>query len=439
MKRRAYRALLPAAQGPDQEAATALPPPKKPRNLRIACEACRGKRVACGGERPKCGPCLKRGGECVYREPIQSPGSEVDALQKERDHLKTKLSGHARLLDQLKNLPEDEALGLLQRLRATSSSDSPNALSEMSGGMHNRLRPSNNLAARAMSPVVDSGLEHELAARHALIYPRLEPLDAGPLKILVESTLFKFRPPRVGQSNSTNSVLAVHPAAPLPLDGKPVHQRVQDPTFFTSAGAPLGPVPPQEYCDPRLSRLQIEFWTRVQIPNELAASLISFYLENDHPIMAMFDADLFLDDLVDHRLTYCSAMLVAALLYLSCQAYTRSDIRSSSFVPGFLDEARTLWRAEQSPDLVGTLAAAERITDPITTIAAAELMALGCQVNGQNELGYEFLNTGRRMAEQIGLINTPPTSPKLQYMNDKPPQWISAASHVAWGTYNWLR
>ncbi|OAQ87559.1 nitrate assimilation regulatory protein nirA [Purpureocillium lilacinum] len=200
----------------------------------------------------------------------------------------------------------------------------------------------------------------------------------------------------------------------------------------------LGPAPPPKYCDPRLSRLRIGFWTRVAISNDLAAALISFYLENDHPIMGMFDADLFLDDLVEHRLTYCSAMLVTAVLYLSCQAYTRSDVRSSSFVPEFLDEARTLWLAEQNPDLAGTLAAAERITDPITTIAAAELMALGCQVNGQNDLGYDFLNAGRQMAERIGLINTPPTSPKLRYIASKSPEWISAASHVAWGTYNWL-
>jgi len=124
---------------------------------------------------------------------------------------------------------------------------------------------------------------------------------------------------------------------------------------------------------------------------------------------------------------------------LAQQAYTRSDVRSSSFVPEFLDEARTLWLAEQNPDLAGTLAAAERITDPITTIAAAELMALGCQVNGQNDLGYDFLNAGRQMAERIGLINTPPTSPKLRYIASKSPEWISAASHVAWGTYNWLR
>ncbi len=187
----------------------------------------------------------------------------------------------------------------------------------MNGSMHNRRRPSDILAARGMAPSTGSSLEHELAARHVLIYPKLEPLDADPLKNLVESTLFKARSWRVGQANSPVSVLTVNSAAPLPVDEKFIVHG-QDQISVTSTMSILGPAPPPKYCDPRLSRLRIGFWTRVAISNDLAAALISFYLENDHPIMGMFDADLFLDDLVEHRLTYCSAMLVTAVLYLSC-------------------------------------------------------------------------------------------------------------------------
>ena len=86
----------------------------------------------------------------------------------------------------------------------------------------------------------------------------------------------------------------------------------------SSAVEIVGPPRPQPFCDARLHKLEIGFWTRVAIPNQLAASAISFYLENDHPITGFFDADLFVRDLVELRLTFCSAFLVSSLLYFSC-------------------------------------------------------------------------------------------------------------------------
>ena len=71
-------------------------------------------------------------------------------------------------------------------------------------------------------------------------------------------------------------------------------------------------------CDERLKNLNIEFWTSVPIPSDLAAKIISLYLETDHPLLGSFDPDLFLADLVDCRNNYCSEILVSAVMYWGC-------------------------------------------------------------------------------------------------------------------------
>ena len=77
----------------------------------------------------------------------------------------------------------------------------------------------------------------------------------------------------------------------------------------------MAPTPPPTYCDARLAQLDISTWTTVQIPNDLAASAISLYLQTDHPVLGFFDADVFLDDLVAGRSRFCSKLLVNCLLF----------------------------------------------------------------------------------------------------------------------------
>lgn len=71
---------------------------------------------------------------------------------------------------------------------------------------------------------------------------------------------------------------------------------------------------PRLLCDPRLQRLDISYWTDVLIASDHAAAAISHYLQTDHPTMALFDAGLFVGDLVSKRTGYCSQFLVNALL-----------------------------------------------------------------------------------------------------------------------------
>ena len=77
-------------------------------------------------------------------------------------------------------------------------------------------------------------------------------------------------------------------------------------------------IPSPPLCDPKLRHLNISFWTRVQISNELASRMISLYLETDHPLLGTFAGDLFVSDLVSQKSEYCSAVMVNALLYWAC-------------------------------------------------------------------------------------------------------------------------
>lgn len=93
-----------------------------------------------------------------------------------------------------------------------------------------------------------------------------------------------------------------------PLRGGPVKRN----------SAAAGPTQPSRYCDHRLRCLNLPFWTTIPISNDFAACAISHYLETDHGHNGYFDVDLFLNDLVERRLEYCSAFLVSSLLSLAC-------------------------------------------------------------------------------------------------------------------------
>lgn len=70
--------------------------------------------------------------------------------------------------------------------------------------------------------------------------------------------------------------------------------------------------------DSRLRGVNFQIWTEVPISNELAAILISLYLEIDHPWCPLFDADLFLNDCKQGNTFFCSKLLINGLLAWTC-------------------------------------------------------------------------------------------------------------------------
>ena len=113
---------------------------------------------------------------------------------------------------------------------------------------------------------------------------------------------------KIWTNQDTDSSL-VSSASSEPETRNSARHGAYDSVFRPSARAPQPPL-----CDQRLGQLQISKWTDVPITDNMAAAAISLYLETDHPVLGLFDDDLFLNDLVAHKRDFCSPLLVSALL-----------------------------------------------------------------------------------------------------------------------------
>ena len=195
------------------------------------------------------------------------------ALKQNYSALKSELDELRGLLESIRLSPESTAQDILRCIR--TSSDVPTVLRGVQ-----KFSPLSRLSeldlARAQLPETHQGQELELLARHPAAYPTLDPsVDA-------------FLANGLTEISNGEGALAITKRA--------------------------GSEHKAKYCDPRLALLKIKFWSTVPVSDEYAASVISFYLETDHAIYGLFDADLFVGDLVSGQLRYCSAFLVNCLL-----------------------------------------------------------------------------------------------------------------------------
>ena len=240
------------------------------------------------------------------------------ALKRQVDGLQQKLKDHTEILELIRAMPDSEALEVVRKLRSTSNASV--VLSSIKGSVHGAVRPSDNKTARAILPPTESNIEFELTMLHHSVYPALEPLDIGSIDfdnlfpgIHRKSPITLPSEPLVpiGSGSATQGAFmpqVITTAPPSPLRG-----------FRSRRTSPVaGPVQDRQYCDSRLSRLNMGYWTKIPIGDEFAACVLSNYFESYHPIFACFDPDLFLSDLVDQKLNYCSPALVSALMSIAC-------------------------------------------------------------------------------------------------------------------------
>ncbi|KDN63562.1 hypothetical protein CSUB01_09347 [Colletotrichum sublineola] len=299
------------------------------------------------------------------------------------------LQDQTRLLESLRSLPDSEALQLLQQLRQTSNTS--RLVSSLEGGLQVATRPSDLDTARAMLPATQSSIEFELMTQYGTAYPRLQ---ASPIAELMNILPTAKNLVAVGLPGAPdNSLVPMHTGK---LESRP-ESRTQSSTADSGPAGnkqptrTAGPRPPPQYCDSRLERLQIRYWTKVPISNELAARLISFYLETDHAVMGFFDADLFLDDL----------------------------LQASVFKAALFQEAEILWNGESS-------------SDSIFGVVAIEIFSNACLFEGKVALGMELATAGRCMAERMGLVGSVDGAAAADIAR-RSPQWAKAVAHAAWG------
>ncbi|KAF9691989.1 hypothetical protein EKO04_009947 [Ascochyta lentis] len=381
----ALRPLAPAPPGGHPEP-SGSERRKRKKKARLACNHCRLKRIGCDGVRPECSRCLHACVPCVYLSE-DADATPTMALKSEVETLRRLLQDHTEFLESMRNASDDEALSIIQQLRLTE--DVSAVLSSHQGRIGCTNRISEHASARAAIPSTESGIEFELVMLHPTAYPALVP--PNPSSIASASLI---REP-ISDANTSSSN-----TSPPPLES-------------------------HTYCDPRLERLSVKYWTRIPIDDRLAARALSHFIQVDHPILGFFDADLFLRDLVEQRLNFCSSFLFSSLMSFACQSYGMTDKRTTPFAIAFMEEAIKLWHAE-------------RLSDSNVTLAALNCLALATGWDGRNELGnHQLVADARAMATRMHMFDVPPTNePTAQYQHLHG-DMLRDQAQVAWGSYGW--
>lgn len=200
------------------------------------------------------------------------------ALKNEIETLQRRLQEHNDFIEAIRHAPDDEALAIVHRLR--SSEDLAAVLSSYQGRPGSSSQLSEHASVRAVMPSTETGIEFELVTHPPTAYSVLVP--QSPSSIASSSLVG-------GYTENT------------PPSG----------TRMSLSG-------PHMYCDYRLELLSVSYWTRIPIDNGLAARLISHFLRTDHPVLGFFDADLFVHDLVEQGLSFCSSFLFHSVMSVAC-------------------------------------------------------------------------------------------------------------------------
>jgi len=274
-----------------------------------------------------------RGSLCIYTSQDESETPAM-ALKRENETLRRSILAMESLFLHLRNSSEDVAHDILKRLR--SSADINSMLPEFNQNMPTS-QLSEHTMTKAFLPPVYSRKELELMAQHPMAYPPLDPSHDAFLAI----------DPRLHLANGPQIVgdvpdLLVPESAALEMFNAGSACTSNIPEFRSiisqATRSQIGPQLPDGFFDMHLQQLNVAFWTLIPITNQYAAAVISLYLSTDHPILGLFDAELFVSALVAGTLDFCSPFLVSSLLAFAsvsrnffCHLYQLTSVASICF------------------------------------------------------------------------------------------------------------
>ncbi|KAF5238407.1 hypothetical protein FAUST_5464 [Fusarium austroamericanum] len=260
-----------------------------------------------------------------------------------------------------------------------------------------------------------SAMGLDLNMRYPNVFPTLETLTITDVDIGLLAD--DKRSPRLLTSSEVTSI---SPFSDIDFSGRQPATPTTSESFSTPSDT-TGDSSQQSYIDHRLEGLQIWQWTSVPIPETLAEQTISFYLSNEHPLLAFFDANLFVRDFVAGGGRFCSPVLVSALLAWSCASYSQFEPRAQPLSFAFLKEAKKRWR--DLPDY-----------NCITTLTSAMFLTLTYNQHGQDRVGLFYLDASAEIGRRLGLFGD--EDAKMPGVDDDK-ELRSAASYAAWGSFGW--
>ncbi|KDN67624.1 hypothetical protein CSUB01_10117 [Colletotrichum sublineola] len=415
---------------------------RKRRAITKACNSCREKKIGCNGLQP-CSHCKRRGLVCEYATISKTVLNSIPPGMKLLDEATAKSHKYAaELLGLLRSVPDDEARDVLQQLRA--GRDAGKIVSTLRGQLHSLNDVSFHGLLHAIPPPNQNSLEFELMVRHAIAYSPWAPTELPHLDFdfgLKITSSFVFDSPSAGRSPmSTDTPSPLPPTeSELSSSGSRTRAMLADSKDSSaslnfssqsnpgSREAPTPDFPP--LCDERLVNADILAWTGVKIPILAARRAVSLYLETDHAITALFDVDLFLNDLVSGGTRFCSSLLVSSLLSWACQAYTAYNLEATSWSYAFYDEATQLLEHEKAMGLAtpNTVAALLYLSMSSTCHARSATDATG------------HLDRAIDLAKGIGLFGIADEAMSVRWPDgDSDLLWEKSLAQTAWGGFVYI-
>ncbi|KAG7419181.1 hypothetical protein Forpe1208_v003555 [Fusarium oxysporum f. sp. rapae] len=302
----------------------------------------------------------------------------------------------------MKSAPESQALAILRILRCNNEPETILPIIQASRSSRHCSSTQEWLSLSTSR----LGLECELISSNPVSFPPLQRFESNILKTVGNLATDD------GEASQSSSVVGVSVASDS--EANP----------FCPHSPPNSPISTFHLCDERLEDLNITFWTSVSIPNDLAARIISLYLETDHPLLGAFDPNLFIDGLVNYHLSHCSKLLVSALMYWGCQMYSASAPEVRGYLPRFCEEAEKRWSDEKA-------------TDSLPNLAGMQLLGLAYLGDGKDHCVLTYVTEANAMGTRMGLFGVK-TEEVASKSREITPELQIATSYAAWGTFNWI-
>ncbi|KAI1739889.1 hypothetical protein F4680DRAFT_420475 [Xylaria scruposa] len=143
----------------------------------------------------------------------------------------------------------------------------------------------------------------------------------------------------------------------------------------------------------------------------------------DHPLLGLFNSDLFTTDLVSKQTDYCSKFLFHALMYLGCQMYSAVDENAMQYASEFCQVAETLWKTER---------------DSYSSMAGAILLSISLLGHGKDHDVLNYAIDAIKIGTRLGLFSdTQPSASVYQSSANMVDDDLSARCYAAWGAFNW--
>ncbi|KAL7793630.1 hypothetical protein V8C37DRAFT_378517 [Trichoderma ceciliae] len=359
-----------------------------------ACIACRKQKNKCSGERPTCHRCIQRQVDCHW---TTQPGETTSqALKRGYHNLRQRTSVHEELFELLKNLSDQEAQYVFQRIR--SGADITTIL--------NHVKAGNLLLQMAVLPETRFRYEFpyrsEMPADYLANNPYMDSMIYGAASLYSANQI----PNRSG-----------HIASGLADDlGSDEYQSLY-----------LKPFHAAQVIDPRLTNAKISSWTTVCSDDVLMRDLLGVFLRCEYHFTAAFQKDYFLDDMEAQHKDFCSSLLVNIILAYSCVCYPRFSNRSEYWNPDtlgyrFAAEAKRLWEIE---------AAEPRIT----TIQAGIVFNVFYNLCGLDEIGQVYRIHALALAHEIRLFDGPVVDEQSRDAQSDRIQ--KGKAFLAWALFDW--